>query len=345
MADISTLYAKKLQLDSPFVVASSGLTSRAEKVKEYAEAGAGAIVLKSIFEEQMEQEIDYMSSGSEYPEAMEYLDHYVKSHALQQHIDLIKQCKDAVSVPVIASINCYKADTWLEYAHELIDAGADALELNVMRIESQINQEWGTPEEQLVKLVGMVRKQLPSVPLTLKLGKYFTNIIRLARDLKMAGADAIVLFNRTYMPDIDIDRLVITSGPQLSHPSDFSDTLRFASLVHGGVPDLSLALSTGARDGKDLIKGLLSGADVVQYCTSLYQNGAKVIGEANNLLREWMADKQYQGIGEFKGKLAATRVDHANLYQRSQFMKYYASEDANPTQYIDTSRPQNKLPY
>lgn len=345
MADISTLYAKKLRLKSPFIVASSGLTSRASKVQEYAEAGAGAIVLKSIFEEQMEQEIDYMSAGSEYPEAMEYLDYYVKSHALQNHIDLIKECRSSVSVPIIASINCYKSDSWLEYAHELIDAGADALELNVMRIEAQTTLEWGKPEENLINLVGAVKKQLPDIPLTLKLGKYFTNFIRLARDLKMAGADAIVLFNRTYMPDIDIDKEKITPGPQLSNASDFSDTLRFAGLVHGGVPDLSLALSTGARDGRDLVKGLLSGADAVQYCTALYQNGAKVITEANQFLREWMDAKQYHSTEEFKAKLAASRVDHANMYQRSQFMKYYASEDANPTQYIDTSRPQNKLPY
>lgn len=347
MADISTLYAGKLQLRSPFIVASSGLTKDVKKIKEFADAGAGAIVLKSIFEEEIEQDINKMtkemSGGYHDSTAMDYLNHYVKGHALQSHIDLIREAKKAVDIPVIASVNAYKSDSWVEFAKDLIDAGADALECNVMRLETKVTQPWGDSEEDLVKMVRGLRKVLPHTPLIIKLSKYFTNVLRLARDLKLAGADAVVLFNRTFMPDIDIEAEEIGRGSVLSHKGSFSDTLRFAALVRGGVPDLSIALSNGARDGRDLVKGLLAGADAVQYCSAIYKGGAKVVREATTFLTEWMEHKQYHELKEFKGKLAATRVDHATMYQRSQFMRYHASEDANPTATVDFSKPDYEL--
>lgn len=347
MADISTLYAKRLKLSSPFIVASSGLTQKIEKIKEYADAGAGAIVLKSIFEEQLEQEINYMSAGSDFPEAMEYLNHYVKSHALQDHIRLLNQCREEVSVPVIASINCHKSDSWLDYAHQLIDAGAAGLELNVMKIDTQIAQKWGEPEKELQNLVTLVRQHLPNVPITLKLGKHFTNMVKLARNLHLSGLDGIVLFNRTYMPDIDIEREEIVSGPIFSTPADYSQSLRYAALVHGAVGELSISLSTGARNGRDLIKGILAGADAVQYCTALYMEGSSVIRRANEELNAWMDKKQYHNISEIKGRLAANRVDHATMYERSQFMKYFASEDTRPTDILDTGQhhQRHNLPF
>ncbi|MDD7438783.1 MAG: dihydroorotate dehydrogenase-like protein [Bacteroidales bacterium] len=343
MADISTLYAGKLLLRSPFIVASSGLTKEIKKIKELTDAGAGAIVLKSIFEEEIEQDItkmtEEMTGGYHDSTAMDYLQHYVKEHALQSHINVICEAKQAVDIPVIASVNAYKSDSWIKYAKELIDAGADALECNVMRLETKVTQPWGDSEEDLVKMVRGLREVLPHTPLIIKLSKYFTNVIRLARDLKLAGTDAVVLFNRTFMPDIDIEEEAICRGAVLSHEGSYSDTLRFAALVRGGVPDLSIALSNGARNGRDLVKGLLAGADAVQYCSALYKGGAEVVREANQFLSEWMDRKQYHELKEFKGKLAATRVDHATMYQRSQFMRYHASEDANPTATINLGKP------
>lgn len=347
MADISTLYAHKLRLNSPLIVASSGLTKNVSKVKEFAQAGAGAIILKSIFEEQIEQEIlkitDEMSSGRGDSTAMDYLNYYVKEHALSTHIALIKEAKQTVQTPIIASVNAYKSDSWVEYARQLVEAGADALECNVMRIETKTSQEWGESEQDLLKMAERLRRELPNTPIIIKLSKYYTNIIRLVRDLKLAGVDAVVLFNRTFMPDIDIEKESITVGSVLSHPGSFSDALRFAGLVRGGVPDLSIALSNGPRDGIDLVKGLLAGADAVQYCSAIYQNGTEVITKANKYLSDWMDTKQYMSIKEFRGKLSATRVDHATMYQRSQFMKYYSSENANPTATIDCSKPDYKL--
>lgn len=343
MADLSTLYAQKLRLKSPFIVASSGLTKNIRQIQEMEKAGAGAIVLKSIFEEQIEQEISKMTDeslgGYDDYGAIDYLQHYVKGHALKSHIDLIKEAKRCIIAPIIASVNAYKSDSWVEYARELIEAGADALECNVMRIESKVAEPWGASEEDLVQMVRALREQLDDTPIIIKLSKYYTNVIRLCRDLKLAGADGVVLFNRTFMPDIDIEKEKITVGSVLSHESSYSDTLRYAALVRGAVPELSIALSNGPRNGEDLVKGLLAGADAVQYASALYQGGAKVIKEANQFLSDWMDRKQYHHINEFKGKLAATRVDHATMYQRSQFMRYYASEDANPTQVTDLGRP------
>lgn len=330
MANTSTKYANKLSLRSPLIIASSGLTSDPKKIKELANAGAGAVVLKSIFEEQMEQEVSNLESSSDFPGAMEYLQSYVQDHALSEHTDLIKACKDSLEIPVIASINCYKADTWKEYAHSLVEAGADALELNVMRIDTDRAQEWGTAEKGLVQMVADLTKALPRVPVTLKLSKYYTNIISLCRSLSISGAEGVVLFNRSYFPDIDIHNEAIVSGPIFSSETDLLDGIRYTSLVRGAVPDLSIAISSGARDGKDLVKGLLAGADAVQYCTALYKGGARIIEESLAYLTKWMEKHKYAGIDEVVGRLAATRIDHANVMQRSQFMKHFSSHDDRP---------------
>ena len=230
MADLSTLYAQKLRLKSPFIVASSGLTKDIRQIQQLEKAGAGAIVLKSIFEEQIEQEITKMTDesvgGYHDSTAMDYLQHYVKGHALKTHIDLIKEAKRCITAPIIASVNAYKSDSWVEYAQELIEAGANALECNVMRIESKVAQPWGASEEDLIQMVRSLRKQMEDTPIIIKLSKYYTNIIRLCRDLKLAGADGVVLFNRTFMPDIDIEKEKITVGSVLSHEGSYSDTLR-----------------------------------------------------------------------------------------------------------------------
>lgn len=333
MAELKTTYAERLTLKSPLIVASSGLTQSPEKIGEFARAGAGAVVLKSIFEEELESEAAYMTRDTDFPEAVEYLSHYLKSHALDKHLDLIKSVKDAhPDLPVIASINCFKADTWVSYAETLIEAGADALELNVMRIETGRGDDWGRAEENLVRLTNEVSDKTHGAPVILKLSKQYTNLLRLSRDLHIAGAKGLVFFNRSYSPDIDINNEKPVSGPVFSQEQDFSDCLRFAALVKGAVPALSLSLSGGARTGADLVKGLLVGADAVQYCTALYNHGARTITEALAFLSEWMDKHGYHTIDEMVGKLAATRVDHATFFERSQFMRHFGAHDDRPTE-------------
>lgn len=338
--DISTLYAGSLQLSSPFVVASSGLTIKPSKIKEYAQAGAGAVVVKSIFEEQLEAEVARLANDPSNTAGMaeEYLAHYIKEHAIEEHLQVIRQASQEAGIPIIASINCYRQDSWLDYTRQFVEAGATAIELNVMRMESSLAQAWGEPEKALVQLVSKVKEQNLGVPITIKLSRYFTNVIKLARDLYLAGANAVVLFNRSYQHDIDISREALASGPVLSSKAEFHDGLRFASLVHGAAPELSIALSTGAQGGAELVKGLLVGADTVQYCSALYRSGSKVIEESNAFLHQWLAEHKYQSVAEMKGRLAATRVDHATTFMRSQFMKHFASEDTTPTSVYDPTK-------
>ncbi len=304
------------------------------------------MVLKSIFEEQIEHEAASLENQSyDFPGADEYLQSYVRDHALAQHTDLVKACKDTLEIPVIASINCYKSDRWIEYARTLVEAGADALELNVMRIDTDRAQEWGVAERNLIQMVSDLVAVLPaSTPITLKLSKYYTNIISLCRSLSIAGAEGVVLFNRSYFPDIDIRNESIVSGPVFSSETDLLDGIRYTALVRGTVPDLSIAISSGARDGKDLVKGLLAGANAVQYCTALYHGGARIVAESLDFLHKWMEDHRYKSVDELIGRLAATRVDHANLMQRSQFMKHFGSHDDRPTDsFGGNSQPHHTL--
>ena len=343
MADISTIYAG-LHLQSPIIVSSSGLTNSLSKLKTYEQAGAGAVVLKSIFEEQMESEASFMSQESDYPEAMDYLRHYITSNALDKHIDLIREARSSLSIPVIVSINCYHSDTWLDYARQLEEAGASALELNVMRIDTDLKDEYGTPEKALARMVLELKRAI-KIPVTIKLSKYYTNICHLSNDLSLSGADGVVLFNRSFMPQIDINKEEIIGGETFSSPTDLSDTLRYVALVRGTTPDLSIGLSTGVRDGADVVRSILSGADGVQVCTAVYKDGDQMIRDANAFLKQWMDEKGYRTIKEFKSRLSAHRVDHANLFMRSQFMKYFASTDPTPTNAMDSQRNHPDLPY
>ena len=320
-----------LSLPSPIVVASSGLTNKVSKLRRFQEAGAGAVVLKSVCEEQLEKETASLATDMDYPEAADYLQHYVKSNALEQHIQLIREAKQALDIPVIVSINCYKSDTWMDYATTLVQAGADALELNVMRLEADATHTAGLAEKELVDIVAQITKVV-RVPVTVKLSKYFANVCALTRDLKIAGAAAVVLFNRLYAYDIDVEKEEIVAGEVFSTPSDLLDPLRFTALLRSQVVDMSIAISTGVRNGKDLVKCLLGGANVAQYCTAIYQQGEKAITDSLSYLDDWMCQKKYKGVEEFTGKLAATNVEKLNMYLRAQFMKYFSTYDETPLQ-------------
>lgn len=343
MADISTNYAG-LSLSSPVIVGSCGLTNKAHKVKQYEEAGAGAIVLKSVFEEQIEAEASSLTQMSDYPDALDYLRHYVSNNALSTYTDLIKQCRDQLTIPVIASINAYKSDTWVDYARTLVEAGASALELNVMRIDTDLDLAAGATESSVVRMVSEVTKAV-KVPVIVKLSKYITNLCKYAHDLHNAGAAGVVLFNRMYMPDIDINKEEIIVGNVFSSPRELFDALRYSALVRGTTPKLSIAVSSGVRTGEDAVKAILAGANAVQLSTVLYQEGVSAIREINALLDHWMDEKQYHNIPEFCGRLAATRVDHFNVYQRSQFMKHYSSYDETPVNATQPSKDHPGLAY
>ncbi|MDR3262194.1 MAG: dihydroorotate dehydrogenase-like protein [Tannerella sp.] len=326
MIQSETKYAG-LTLRNPLIVGSSGLTNNAERNKEFERAGAGAIVLKSLLEEQIEMQSDVlMHRALDAPETADYIRGYVKAHQVEQYLALIKDTKKCCSIPVIASINCYKPDTWVDFARQMETSGADALELNVFYLCTDINFSPNDVFDLYTTVLRKVRKQV-SIPVIMKIGKSFSNIPALVNRLKSCGADGIVLFNRYYQPDIDINTMQIVSGKVFSSHSDLSDTLRWTALVAGIVPGISIASSTGVHDWEDVIKCLLAGASAVQLCSAIYTHGSEIITQMLTCIEEWMHHTKYQSLDEFIGKLNFANVENHLLYERSQFMKYFSDRD------------------
>lgn len=325
MTNIQTQYAG-LKLRNPIIVGSSGLTIKPERNKEFEKAGAGAIVLKSLFEEQIEMQGQSLLQETDYPEAVDYLFQYVKANQVNQYLDLIKATKDRCSIPVIASINCYKADAWIDFARQIEIAGADALELNIFQLETALNETGERTRDLYVDIIRQV-KETVHIPVIVKMGKFFNNIPAMANTLKVNGADAIVLFNRFYQPDIDINSRQIVSGNVFSNHSDISDTLRWTAIVSGMIPGICLASSTGVQEWEDIVKCILAGASAVQLCSALYTHGPEIIPQLLTGLEEWMQHANFQSIAQFKGTLNYANIKDPSTYERAQFMKYLSSRD------------------
>ena len=325
MIDIKTKYAG-LTLRNPLIAGSSGLTYQPAKIKEFEKAGVGAVVLKSLFEEQIEMQSDDLLIHSDYPEAADYIRSYVKTNQVNDYIDLIKDAKAQCSIPVIASINCYKADVWADFARQIELAGADALELNVFFLETGLTYDCEKVLDTYIRALRRV-KEAVSIPVIMKIGKNFSNIPALVYTLKSNGADGVVLFNRYYQPDIDINSLQIVSGNVFSSHSDLSDTIRWTAIVSGRVPDISIASSTGVHDWEDVIKCLLAGASAVQLCSALYTHGGEIISQILVCMEEWMHQSHFCSLDEFIGRLNYARISDPSLYERSQFMKYFSNRD------------------
>jgi len=289
MIDIRTQYAG-LSLRNPIIVGSSGLTNHIERIKEYEKAGAGAIVLKSLFEEQIEIQSHRMQLQSDYPEAADYIHEYVKANQVHTYLDLIYEAKKTCSIPIIASINCSKISVWTEFAMQIEKAGADAIELNVFFLDTDLTHDYDATRDLYVKILRRV-KEVVSIPIIMKIGKAFNNVPALVHILKVNGADRIVLFNRFYQPDIDINKMQFVSGNVFSNHAELSDTLRWTAIVSGKIPDINISSSTGVHDWEDVIKCLLAGASTVQICSTVYNHGTEIIPQMIIGLEEWMTQK------------------------------------------------------
>jgi dihydroorotate dehydrogenase (fumarate) len=326
MVDISTKYAG-LTLRNPLIVGSSGLTSSPERIKEYEKAGIGAVVLKSLFEEQIEMQSASLWKESDSPEAADYIHEYVKASQVNQYLELIKKSKAVCSIPIIASINCYKADGWIDFAHQIELAGADAIELNVYFMNTDLTYDY---EANCAVYINILRKvkEAVSIPVIVKIGKSFMNIPAMVHLLKVNGADGVVLFNRFYQPDININTMQIVSGNVFSNHSDLSDTLRWTAIVSAKIPDISIAASTGIHDWEDVVKCLLAGASAVQMVSAIYTHGPEIISQILTCIEEeWMNQTHYYALSQFQGKLNYAQIENPNMYERAQFMKYFSNRD------------------
>ena len=324
MTQLKTTFAG-LSLRNPIIISSSSLTNSAEKNKKLELAGAGAIVLKSVFEEQIMMEAHHMATyGS--TEGDDYLSTYVRSHALNEYISLIEQTKQLCTIPVIASINCFSNSEWTDFARTVETAGDDALEINILSLQTEKEYQCGSFEQRHIDIVSSIKKQI-SIPVIVKLGSNLTNPIALINQLYANGANAVVLFNRFYQPDIQIDNLTFTTANVMSSPSELSDRIRWTAIASAEVPQLDYAVSGGVHNGKGVIKSLLSGAAAVEVCSVIYQHGNQMIEEMKKELTEWMDDKGYDSIAQFKGKMNASAAGDINPFERTQFMKYYSNHE------------------
>ena len=320
MSQLETTYLG-LKLKNPVIVGSSGLTSSIDKIKKIEEKGAGAIVLKSIFEEQIKFEAGKMANGSDSPEAWDYVNYYVKNNKVQEYLELIKKAKEEVSIPVIASINCVTSKEWTGFAKSIEEAGADAIEINVFVLPSDRNASAEQYENIYFELAEELKSTL-NIPFAFKLGSHFSNLVGFIQKLNVQG---VVLFNRFYAPDIDIDNMKFTTSEVFSNPADIRNSLRWVGIVSSKIADMDIAASTGVHDGKAVVKQLLAGASVVQVCSTLYKNGIDHLENIIKELEEWMSKHGYSNIDEFRGKMSYSKIDDPLIYERSQFMKYFSS--------------------
>lgn len=323
--NMKTSYAG-LTLRNPIIIGSSGLTNKAERNKEFEKAGAGAIVLKSLFEEQIELQSAAMQQESDYPEAADYIRGYVEANQVNDYLELIRKSKELCTIPIIASINCYKAAAWTNFARQIAEAGADALELNVFFMETDLHDHVEAVKETYVNILREVKAAI-QIPVIMKIGKQYSNIPALVQALKANGADGVVLFNRFYQPDIDINTMQLVSGNVFSSPADLSDTLRWTAIVSGKVPGISVASSTGVHDWEGVVKCLLAGASGVQLCSALYTHGAAIVPQILTCLEEWMTQAHYESVDQFRGRLNYANIPNPAMYERAQFMKYFANRD------------------
>ncbi|MFO7850993.1 MAG: dihydroorotate dehydrogenase-like protein [Bacteroidota bacterium] len=313
-----------LTLRNPLIVSSSGLTDSPDKLKEAADYGAGAVVLKSIFEEQINYEAGRLSAGSDYPEASDYITYYTKTHSLDNYLKLIKTAKDSLDIPIIPSINCVTVDDWINYAKNIEAAGADALEVNMFFLPVDKTTKPQKAEKLYFELAVKLRKIL-KIPFAIKLGKRFSNLFYLIDQLNNRGVNGVVLFNRFFEPDIDINSMNITPASVFSSPDDKRNVLRWIAMASAINEKISLSASTGVHSGMDVVKYLLAGADTVQLCSVLYREGYEYIKEILESVESWMQSKNYESIDEFRGKLNYRNIRDARRYERSQFMKYFSA--------------------
>jgi len=345
MSNLNTKYMG-LALKNPLVVASCGLTKTLQGVQQAAEAGAGAIVLKSLFEEQIVAEIDELAHQSQHlghTEAYDYLHGFGQTFGPREYLQLVSDAKAAVSVPIIASVNCVTYERWIEYAGKLADAGADGLELNIGFLPNDPEISSAAVEERYLNILSAVRAKV-KLPIALKIGPYISSFTHFAKQIgndRMAGppftvgwcgpgesdknvtwqsADAMVLFNRFYRFDIDIDKRQTSGGNPYSTSEELHVSLRWISLLAGRVT-CDLAATTGVHDGRDMIKQLLAGASVVQVCSTLYRNGLGQIGLILDQLQEWMQIHGFESPEDFRGQLSQVRSEDPGDYERLQYIK------------------------
>ncbi len=322
--DLSTTYMG-LKLRNPLVAAASPLSQRLDDLRRLEEAGAGAVVMFSIFEEQIHHDAEaldhLLSAGAEsYAEALSYFpdvgDYLVGP---ERYLELVHEASQALAIPVIGSLNGVSNEGWIDYARRIEEAGAKAIELNTYYLATDPDRPGSEIEQMYVDVVTAVARSV-RVPVAVKIGPFFSSIANMVRRFEESGARGAVLFNRFYQPDFDLDEMDVRSDLHLSTPMELRLPLRWIAILYGRV-NLSLAATTGAHSGLDVAKFVLAGADVVQTCSALLKNG---IGHLRTMLQElesWMTEKEYDSISQMRGAMSQRAVANPAAFERANYIR------------------------
>lgn len=323
--DLTTDYMG-LELAHPVVPSASPLTGDIDHIHALVDAGAPALVLQSLFEEQIEHDemaVHYsLEMGADgFGEAPEgffpQLDDYKTGP--EDYLELIRRARSEVDVPVIASLNGVTTGGWTLYAQILADQGIHALELNVYKIAADMRQSSAEVEKSYLDLVELIRKSV-EVPLAVKIGPYFSSTADMARRFADAGADALVMFNRFYQPDIDLDTLGVKPNLVLSDPVELRLVLRWLAVLYGRI-DCSMAATSGIHTGEDAVKALLAGATVVMMASALLRHGPARLGEVRDGLESWLDERSYESVAQARGSLSYSSVPDPGVFERTSYMK------------------------
>lgn len=308
-----------LSLDSPIVVSACTLSMDVSNIRKMEDSGAGAVVLFSLFEEQLLKSKEHSSQASNYlPELDKY--HVSSDH----YLELIKQAKKAVNIPIIGSLNGITELGWIEFARQIEQAGADGLELNLFFIPGDIRLSAGDVEQRYIEVVQKVKKII-KIPVSVKLNPFFSSTGHMIKRLEEAGADGFVLFNRFYQSDIDINNLKLLSNLAYSDANEIRLPLMWIGLLCGKI-NASLAASSGVQSSREVIKYLLAGADVAMTASALYKHGIEYIKIMNIELDQWMDQHRFKSIQDFKGSLSLQHISDPTSYERANYIKILESK-------------------
>jgi len=316
--DLSTSFMG-LRMPNPLIVSSSGLSASVEGVKKAVEAGAGAVVLKSLFEEDIAAAVEQTRTevSESHPEAESYLQQMGMILEPDEYLSFVESSVRLVDVPIIASLNCYSTNWWADYARRIEKVGANAIELNVAPLATSSKIGASQLEDELVAVVELARRVV-KIPIAVKIGQYFSALPHLVVRLHQAGADGLTLFNRYYRFDIDIEKIEFKPGNPLSVREEFTPVFRWIGIV-SNLTNLDIASSTGIHGAPDVIKSLLAGGDAVQLCSVLYREGLSAMAAIKENLETWMKRHNYSTISDFQGLLSFKK--RGAYYQRIQYVK------------------------
>lgn len=322
MTNLETVYMG-LKLKNPLILGSSSLSENVDGIKKAEDAGFGAVVLKSIFEEQIASDVNSdINSASGFNGRNDYYDVFesvAKERYLDKYLDLVEKAKKAVDIPVIASINCTSESSWLEYAKRFQDSGADALELNYYIMAGNAKVSGAEIEKKYFDVAKKTRDTI-SLPLSIKMAWHFTSIANVVKKYSDLGFNGIVMFNHFFRPDIDVEKVSICADRFVQPKGDYAETLRWTAMMSGEV-SADICSSTGIRDSETVIKMLLAGAKAVQLISAVYMEGYGVASKIASELSEWMEKHNFSNISDFNGLLAQEKIENPERWERSQFMR------------------------